>query len=299
MNDLAVSGAKPKWLTLSMILEEGLPIEVLARLLDSVASAARDCGVLVVAGDTKVVPRGAADGVFLTTTGIGELVDPVPTGPQTMQPGDVIVVSGSIGRHGIAVLCAREELGFDPPPKSDSGSLTGVVDCLRRVAGPHIRTIRDATRGGVSAVLHEWAHASGLSFTLHESAIPVAADVRGVCELLGLDPRRRHPTPRSTPLTRLTRRWQHFANCPSRPTQPRLVTFEQAGLNESRFNAPAGKRRSMNRPARCFPGSADTGNSKVARTSSCRVSTGDVPRNRRRSQDNAASSCPCLETLQG
>ncbi len=188
VNDLAVSGATPRWITLSMILEEGLPLSVLTRVLDSVAKTARECDVEVVAGDTKVVPRGAADGMFLNTTGIGELRDPVPLGPRSIEPGDAILVSGPIGRHGIAILCAREELTFDPAPRTDSASLFAVVDLMCRTASDDVRAIRDATRGGVSAVLHEWSAASGLSFRLTESQIPVSSDVRGASELLGLDP---------------------------------------------------------------------------------------------------------------
>ncbi len=188
VNDLAVAGANPKWITLSMILEEGLPLAVFDRVLDSVARAAEDCGVQVVAGDTKVVPRGAADGMFLNTTGIGQLVQPVPAGPQSIRPGDVVLVSGPIGRHGIAVLCAREQLGFAPPPQSDSAPLTPVVSALRSAVGADVRAIRDATRGGVAAVLHEWAAATEASFCLEESRLPVSADVRGAAELLGLDP---------------------------------------------------------------------------------------------------------------
>jgi len=188
VNDLAVSGAVPKWITLSLILEEGLPIPILSRVLDSVARAAAECCVEVVAGDTKVVPRGAADGMFLNTTGIGELIDPVPPGPQAIEPGDVVLISGPIGRHGIAVLCAREELAFDPPPESDAASLIDVVAMLRDSAGTKLRAVRDATRGGVSAVLHEWAAACGHSFQLTESQLPVSRDVRGASELLGLDP---------------------------------------------------------------------------------------------------------------
>jgi hydrogenase expression/formation protein HypE len=188
VNDLAVSGAIPRWLTLSMILEEGLPLAILTRVLESAAEAARSCGVEIVAGDTKVVPRGAADGLFLTTTGIGELAEPVPPGPKAIQPGDVLLVSGPIGRHGIAVLCAREELAFDPLPRSDSAPLTEIVGALRTSAGTGIRAIRDATRGGVAAVLQEWSAACGLTFQLIESQLPVSDDVRGACEVLGLDP---------------------------------------------------------------------------------------------------------------
>jgi len=188
VNDLAVSGARPQWLTLSLILEEGLPLAVLDAVLDSVARAAADCSVSIVAGDTKVVPSGAADGLFLTTTGIGELIDPVPAGPQSIRPGDVILVSGPIGRHGVAVLCVREEFGFDPPPQTDSAPLLRAVELLRYSAGDEVRAIRDATRGGVSAVLHEWSAAGDVSFLLDESQIPVTEDVRGACEVLGLDP---------------------------------------------------------------------------------------------------------------
>jgi len=188
VNDLVVSGAIPRWITLSLILEEGLPMAVLTRILDSVAQAARKCSVEIIAGDTKVVPRGAADGIFINTTGIGEPADPVPPGPQTIRPDDVILVSGPIGQHGMAVLCAREELAFDPPPESDSAPLIQAVECLRSTVGADVRVTRDATRGGVSAVLHEWSATCGLTFHLVESQIPVSAEVRGASELLGLDP---------------------------------------------------------------------------------------------------------------
>ena len=188
VNDLAVSGAKPRWLTLSLIIEEGLPLAVLDRILQSVADAAANCSVAVIAGDTKVVPRGAADGIFLNTTGVGELIDPVPPGPGAIEPGDALLVSGPIGRHGIAVMCAREEMAFDPPPGSDTASLIDPVAALRAAVGDRVRAIRDATRGGVSAVLHEWAAACQLTMELNESAIPLGSDIRGACELLGLDP---------------------------------------------------------------------------------------------------------------
>ncbi|QDU38104.1 Hydrogenase isoenzymes formation protein HypE [Maioricimonas rarisocia] len=188
VNDLAVSGATPRWITLSLILEEGLPLPALGRVLDSFAAAACECAVEVIAGDTKVVPRGAADGMFLNTTGIGTITGSPPAGPQTIESGDVLLVSGPIGRHGMAVLCAREELALEPAPRSDSAPLTGVVETLLRAADGNVRAIRDATRGGVSAVLHEWADACELSFRLQESRLPVSADVRGASELLGIDP---------------------------------------------------------------------------------------------------------------
>ena len=187
VNDLAVAGAKPRWISLAMILEEGLPLDTLDRVMASIAEAAKLAGVVVVTGDTKVVPRGAADGLFLTTTGIGELVPPPPPGPTSLQIGDRILVSGPIGRHGIAVLAAREQLGFDPAPESDCAPLTNAVDSLRRENVP-VRSMRDATRGGLAAVLHEWAAASQLTLNVGERQIPVTPEVQGACELLGLDP---------------------------------------------------------------------------------------------------------------
>jgi hydrogenase expression/formation protein HypE len=187
VNDLVVSGAQPICLTLSLILEEGLPIAVLNRVLQSVAQAARRCEVTIEAGDTKVVPRGAADGLFISTSGLGRLIEPGPAGSATLEPSDVLLVSGPIGQHGIAVLCAREELNFDPPPASDCGPLTELVQALR-AAGVCPRAMRDATRGGVTAVLHEWARDCGHTCTIEEACLPVSPEVRGVCELLGLDP---------------------------------------------------------------------------------------------------------------
>jgi hydrogenase expression/formation protein HypE len=187
VNDLAVAGAEPRWITLGLIVEEGLELEVLRVVLASVASAARRVGVAVVTGDTKVVPRGAADKLFINTTGIGEIVAAMPAGPQMLQVGDALVVTGPIGRHGMAVMVAREGLAFDPAPTSDSAPLVDAVAALRR-AGVPVRAMRDATRGGVGAVLHEWAEASGKTLSILESQLPVTDEVRGACELLGLDP---------------------------------------------------------------------------------------------------------------
>jgi hydrogenase expression/formation protein HypE len=188
VNDLVVAGATPRWLTLSLILEEGLPLPVLEAILDRAALAAERCGVEIVAGDTKVVPRGAADGIFINTAGIGELSGLDLRGPRSISVGDHILVSGPIGCHGIAVLAAREALGFDPSPESDLKPLVESVNALRHAAGNSVKAIRDATRGGVSAVLHEWAADCGLTFELDEAAIPVTEAVRGACELLGLEP---------------------------------------------------------------------------------------------------------------
>lgn len=188
VNDLAVGGARPRWMTLSLIIEDGLPLQTFDRIIDRVAVAADRCGVQVVAGDTKVVPGGAADQLFINTTGIGELLDSAPSGPTTLREGDRLIVSGPIGKHGIAVLAAREQLRFDPPPESDSAPLLDATLALQQTIGSDLRAMRDATRGGVAAVLHEWAEASGHSMKLEESRLPVNRNVRGVCELLGLDP---------------------------------------------------------------------------------------------------------------
>ena len=187
VNDLAVSGARPLWITLALILEEGLKLDVLERVMTSIATAAKRVGVLVVTGDTKVVPRGAADQLFINTTGVGEITVPPPAGPLTLEVGDELIVTGPIGRHGIAVMTAREGIEFDPAPRSDSAPLVDAVFALQQSAVP-VRALRDATRGGLGAVLHEWAEASGKTLAIEERSLPVLPEVRGVCELLGLDP---------------------------------------------------------------------------------------------------------------
>lgn len=187
VNDLAVRGAQPLWLTLAFVIEEGLPLATLDRVVKCIATAARRCGVTIVAGDTKVVPRGTADGLFITTTGFGSLMEPAPTGPASIEVSDVLLVSGPIACHGIAVLAAREEMGFEPSPTSDCGPLLDLIASLR-VAGIRPRAMRDATRGGVTAVLHEWACDCGKTLVIDEPSVPLTGEVRGVCELLGLDP---------------------------------------------------------------------------------------------------------------
>lgn len=188
VNDLAVSGATPRWLTLSLILEEGLPIAILERLLDSAAIAAERCGVQIVTGDTKVVPKGAVDGVFINTTGVGEFSRTPPAGPATLQPGDRILVSGPIGQHGLAVLASRQGMSFLSAIESDLKCVVPGTEALLNAAGMKVRSVRDATRGGVSAVLHEWAEEADVSFELHEADIPVSRAVRGACEVLGFEP---------------------------------------------------------------------------------------------------------------
>ncbi|TVQ02796.1 MAG: hydrogenase expression/formation protein HypE [Planctomycetaceae bacterium] len=186
-NDLAVSGAAVRWLSLGLIIEEGLAWSLLEAVLKSIAEAARLVGAPIVTGDTKVVPRGAADQLFLTTTGVGELFPVVPPGPTALRPGDVLIASGPIGCHGVAVMAARERMGFLPPPTSDCASLLPAVAAM--FAKPIVpRAIRDATRGGTAAVLHEWAELSGLAMRVDESQLPITPEVAGVCELLGLDP---------------------------------------------------------------------------------------------------------------
>ncbi|HRX77866.1 MAG TPA: hydrogenase expression/formation protein HypE [Pirellulaceae bacterium] len=185
-NDLAVSGARPRWLSLSLIIEERFSKRELARIVASIAQAALTTNVQIVTGDTKVVPRGAADRLFINTAGIGELTLPTP-GPGKLEEGDRILVTGPIGQHGLAVLIAREGLGLDPVPVSDSASLWPAVDALRD-AGIQVKAMRDATRGGVAAVLHEWADACSQTLVLEAEAIPIRPTCRGACELLGLDP---------------------------------------------------------------------------------------------------------------
>ncbi len=188
VNDLAVSGARPLYLSLSLILEEGLPLAIIDRVLASVADASRATHVEIVTGDTKVVPRGAVDGLFMNTTGVGQLIEPAPAGPTSLREGDELIVTGPIGQHGIAVMCAREGLSLEPPPQSDSGPLVRQAELLRESLGSHLRTMRDATRGGVTAVLHEWAEASRHTLSIHQADIPISPSVRGACEILGLDP---------------------------------------------------------------------------------------------------------------
>lgn len=185
-NDLAVSGARPRWLSLGLIIEEGFSKQLLAEIVSSIASAARVAEVQIVTGDTKVVPHGTADGLFINTSGIGERVMPA-SGPSSIEEGDRLLVTGPIGQHGLAVLAAREGLGLEPTPASDSDPLWPAVAALY-AAGIGIKAMRDATRGGVAAVLHEWAEASGWTLVLEADAIPVSPTVRGACELLGLDP---------------------------------------------------------------------------------------------------------------
>lgn len=186
VNDLVVAGSTPRWLSLSLIIEDGLLWSILDRILDSIRDAAKVANISIVTGDTKVVPRGCADSIFITTSGVGEVSGAPPSGPATLESGDVLIVSGPIGCHGAAILCARENFEFDPPPVSDCGS---VAPPLLALYADRLtpRAIRDATRGGVAAILHEWAVASGKTLTVDERLVPIGNSVKPVCELLGLE----------------------------------------------------------------------------------------------------------------
>jgi hydrogenase expression/formation protein HypE len=187
VNDVAMGGAKPLYLSAGFILEEGFPLADLKRIVDSMAAASREAGVPIVTGDTKVVERGKADGVFITTAGVGVVYDGVHVSAERAQPGDKIIVSGSIGDHGVAILSVREGLEFGTEIRSDSAALHGLVETMVQAA-PSIHVLRDPTRGGVAATLNELAQAAGVGMALQESAIPIRPEVRGACELLGLDP---------------------------------------------------------------------------------------------------------------
>lgn len=187
INDLTVSGAVPLYLSVALILEEGLPIETFRRILRSMKDAAQACGVSIVTGDTKVVPRGAADQVFICTTGIGRLRPDADLGAHRVRLGDKIIVSGTLGDHGLAVLSAREGLDLGDQLRSDSAPLHSLVSGLLE-SGADVHFLRDPTRGGVAAVLHELVEQSALAVRLDETALPVSPAVRGACELLGLDP---------------------------------------------------------------------------------------------------------------
>jgi hydrogenase expression/formation protein HypE len=188
VNDLAAAGARPLALTLSLILEEGLDSGVLRAEVAAIAAAATAAEVHVIAGDTKVVERGHADGMYICTTGLGRRDARARLAPGALQAGDRILVSGTIGEHGTAIMLARGELGLEADVESDTCSLWPTVDALLEVAGPGLRCLRDATRGGVASVLNELARASGVGIEVREAEVPVRADVAGAAELLGIDP---------------------------------------------------------------------------------------------------------------
>jgi len=188
VNDLAVSGARPLALSLSLVLEEGLPADDLRAEVDAIAGAARDAGVEVVAGDTKVVERGHADGMYICTTGLGRRDQRATLAPTALRPGDRVILSGGIGEHGMAIMLARNEFELDASIESDTCSLWPAVDALLAETGPGLRCMRDATRGGVASVLNELARAAQVAMLVREGDVPVLPAVAGAAEILGIDP---------------------------------------------------------------------------------------------------------------
>ena len=187
VNDVAVMGARPLYLAAAFVLEEGLPLADLARVVQSMAAAAQAAGVPVVTGDTKVVERGKGDGVFITTTGVGVLPPGRSLSGRRAQPGDAILVSGTLGDHGMAIMAERESLGFDSPIISDTAALHGLIEAMLS-SGADIHVLRDPTRGGLATTLNEIAQQSGVGMMLQEKALPVQPAVNAACEFLGLDP---------------------------------------------------------------------------------------------------------------
>lgn len=187
VNDVAMMGAQPLYLTVGFILEEGLPLETLQRVTASMSAAAAEAGVQIVSGDTKVVQRGKADGLYISTTGVGVVPEGRNIGGAQAKPGDVVLLSGTMGDHGIAVLAARGELGFETDVQSDCAPLNGLIADLLSVC-PDVHVLRDPTRGGVATTLNEIARQSQLCITLFEKSLPVRPAVASVCEMLGFDP---------------------------------------------------------------------------------------------------------------
>jgi len=188
VNDLAMCGARPLYLSLGLILEEGFPMEDLWRVVRSIQEAAQEAEVEVATGDTKVVDRGKGDGVFINTTGLGLIPPGIHVSPQRARPGDVVLLSGAIAVHGIAILSVREGLEFETTLESDTAPLNGLVEALLRSVGPQVHVLRDPTRGGVSSALNEIASSAGVGIVLEEASIPIWDEVKGACEILGLDP---------------------------------------------------------------------------------------------------------------
>jgi hydrogenase expression/formation protein HypE len=188
VNDLAVSGAEPRFLSASFVLEEGLPLNQLAAIVEAMAKAAATAGVKIVTGDTKVVERGHGDGCYICTAGVGLLRPGIEVGPQRTRPGDVILVSGTVGDHGMAIMSVREGLEFESQIRSDCAALNGMIAEVLAAAGAAVHTMRDPTRGGMASTLNEIAQASGVGVEIDEPSLPVRPEVQSACELLGLDP---------------------------------------------------------------------------------------------------------------
>jgi hydrogenase expression/formation protein HypE len=187
VNDLAVCGAEPLWMSAGFILEEGFPMEDLWRVVRSMAAAAARTGVSIVTGDTKVVDRGKGDGVFVNTSGVGILADGVEIAPGRLAPDDAVILSGDIGRHGISIMALREGIGLGTTVESDLAPLNGATEALLE-GGIDVHCMRDLTRGGLASALNEIASSSGTTVHIEESLVPVREDVRGACEVLGFDP---------------------------------------------------------------------------------------------------------------
>ncbi len=187
VNDLAMVGAQPLWLTAGFVIEEGFPVAALQRIVSSMGAAAHTAGVAVVAGDTKVVERGKADGLYVTTAGVGALADGVDLGPHRVLPGDRVLLSGTLADHGMAVMVARGDLQLEAEIESDTAAVHELAAGLVAL-GPALRWMRDPTRGGLATALNELAEAAGLAVVLDETALPVRPAVNAACEILGIDP---------------------------------------------------------------------------------------------------------------
>ncbi len=188
VNDLAMCGAKPLYISLSLIIEEGLKIKDLWNILASIRESADNAGVVVVTGDTKVVEKGKGDGIFINTTGIGELMEDVNISPSRIQKGDLILINDNIAEHGIAIMSCREGISFETQIESDSRPLWSLVEKILSTGRLHVHALRDATRGGLSSVLNELAQSSNRGIVVYEERIPLRDEVKGACEILGLDP---------------------------------------------------------------------------------------------------------------
>lgn len=187
VNDLSMAGARPLFMTAGFILEEGLPLEDLKRILASMKKTCDGIGLRIVAGDTKVVEKGKGDGIYINTAGVGSVRKDAALSPDLIRPGDKIIISGSVGNHGMAIMAERSGITFDPPLLSDVRPLSSLVDVMFSVTG-EIRAMRDPTRGGLATTLKEFANDSGCCMMIHEEALLVRPAVKGACDLLGLDP---------------------------------------------------------------------------------------------------------------
>lgn len=188
VNDIAMMGGRPLWLSVALILEEGFSRNLLRTILEDMRRAATQAGVSIVTGDTKVVPRGKADRIFITTSGVGVVSHDLQIHGANARPGDTVLISGTVGDHGVAIMAGREGLMVPDDIRSDSAALNGMVESLLAAAGGSLHVLRDPTRGGVATTIKEIAQQSGVAITLKEQAIPVRPAVRGVCSILGLDP---------------------------------------------------------------------------------------------------------------